>query len=67
MERKVLGLDRASCELHQRRRVVGHVLDEAHHQRVSTQTELLQMDEAEDLTREEGQQVIVETERKQGV
>lgn len=66
-EREVLGLDGASCQLPQGWRVVGHILDEAHNKRVSTQTELLQMDEAEDLTREEGQQVVVKTEREQGV
>lgn len=39
--RKVPGFNGPSCKLEQGRGIVGHVLDEAHYQRVSTQTELL--------------------------
>lgn len=62
-----MGFDGSTGQLHQGWRVVGHILDEAHNQRVATETELLQMNEAEDLAREEGQQVVMKTEGKQGV
>lgn len=64
---EVVRFDRATGQLQQGRRIVGHVLDEAHNQRVATKTELVQMHQAEDLTREEGQQVVMKTEREQGV
>lgn len=41
--------------------VIGHLLDKAHHQRVAAETELLQVYQAEDLSWQVGQQVVVET------
>lgn len=54
-------------QLQQRRGVIGHLLDKAHHQRVATKTELLQVHQAEDLSWQVGQQVVVETQRPQRV
>lgn len=64
---KVSGFDGPACQLEQGRRVVGHVLDKSHDQWVATKTELLQVDQAEDLPGEERQEVVMETERQQGV
>lgn len=63
----VTALDGAAGQLQQRGRVVGHLLDEAHHQRVAAQAELLQVHQAEDLPRQVSQQVVVETQRPQRV
>lgn len=57
----------APGQLQQRGRVIGHLLDEAHHQRVAAETELLQVHQAEDLPGKVSQQVVVETQRSQRV
>lgn len=57
----ISALNGSSRQLQQRGRVVDHLLDEAHHQWVSSQTELLQVHQAEDLSRQISQQVVVET------
>lgn len=64
---KVSRLDGPSCQLQQRRRFIDHVPNKTHHQWIAPQTELLQMDEAEELTGKKCQKVIVETERQQRV
>lgn len=63
----VAALHGASGQLQQRGRVVGHLLDEAHHQRVAAEAELLQVHQAEDLPRQVRQQVVVETQGSQRV
>jgi len=60
--RHIAALDRAARQLQQGRGVIGHLLDEAHHQRVAAETELLQVHQAEDLARQVGQQVVVQAE-----
>lgn len=57
----ISALNGTSCQLQQWRGVVGHLLDKAHHQRVATETELLQVHQAEDLPRQVSEQVVVET------
>lgn len=57
----------SSCQLQQRGGVVGHLFDEAHHQRVASEAELLQMDQTQDLPRQVSEQVVVETQRSQRV
>lgn len=64
---QVAGLDGPSGQLQQGGGVVSHVLDEADHQGVAAETELLQAHQAEDLPGQVGQQVVMETEGTQGV
>ena len=54
-----------ACQLQQRWGVIGHLLDKAHHQRVAAKTELMQVDKAEDLPGQVGQQVVMETQGTQ--
>lgn len=64
---KVPCFDSPTRKLQQRRGVVGHVLHKAHNQRVATQTELLELHQAEDLAGQVGQEVVMETEGTQGM
>lgn len=57
----------ASCQLLKAWGVVGQVADEANHQRVPSQTQLLQVNQVKDLSREVSQEVIVQAEGTQGM
>lgn len=64
---EVLAFDGSASQLQQRWGVVGHVLDEAYDQRIASETELLKLHQAQDLSRKIRQQVIMQTERAQGM
>lgn len=57
----ISALNGAPCQLEQRRRVIGHLFDKAHHQWVTAETELMQVHQAEDFSRQVGEQVVVKT------
>jgi len=64
---KVPAFDGAASQLQQGWGVVCHVLDEAYHQGIASQTELLKLYQAQDLSRKISQQVIMQTKRAQGM
>lgn len=63
----VAGFNGAPSQLLQARGVVGQVAHKAHHQRVPTQAQLVQVNQVKDLSGKVSQQVIVQAKRTQGM
>lgn len=63
----VAGFNGAPSQLLQARRVVGQVAHKAHHQRVPTQAQLVQVNQVKDLSGKVSQQVIVQAKGTQGM